>query len=111
MRASFDILKYFYELDSGLSVSGFAGLQAKLLQYKSTCKSAGPFYLAKLDISSCFDSIPHGKLFSLLASLLQKKEFYVRRVDQVQLDLINNRSVKRINRIARSTGKQKIYMM
>lgn len=101
MRASFDILKYFYELDSGLSVSGFTGLQTKLLDYKIASKSAGPFYLAKLDISSCFDSIPHEKLFSLLASLLSKKEFSVRRVDQIQLDLINNRPIKRINRIAR----------
>lgn len=103
LRASFDILKYFYEINSGLSVFGFSGLQSKLLKYKTTCSSSGPFYLAKLDISSCFDSIPHDKLFEVLSALLDKKEFSVRRVDQMQLDLINNRPLKRINRIARGT--------
>lgn len=105
MRASFDILKYFYEMNSGLSVFGFSGLQSKLLQYKTGCSSSGPFYLAKLDISACFDSIPHDKLFELLARMLDKKEFSVRRVDQIQLDLINNRPLKRINRVARGTLK------
>lgn len=107
LRASFDILKYFYEIDQSLSVMGFSSLQTRLLHYKSTCKSPGPFYLAKLDISTCFDSIPHEKLFSLLASLLEKREFSVRRVDQIQMDMINKRSQKRIIRIARGT----IYSM
>lgn len=40
--------------------------------------------------------------------MLDKKEFSVRRVDQLQLDLINNRPLKRINRIAR--GKLDIIM-
>ena len=56
--------------------------------------------MAKLDITSCFDSIPHEKLFALLESLLNGKEFSVRRVDQIQMDLINNRPVKRITRQA-----------
>jgi hypothetical protein len=91
-------------MDSGLSVSGFTGLQTKMLDFKAANKSAGQFYLAKLDISSCFDSIPHEKLFGLLAGILNEKEFLVRRVDQIQLDLINNRPIKRINRIARGNN-------
>jgi hypothetical protein len=82
---------------------GFSGLQSRILRYKSTFKTAGPFYLAKLDISSCFDSIPHEKLFSLLEFLLNGKDFSVRRVDQIQMDLINNRPQKRITRQATGT--------
>lgn len=107
LRASFDILKYFYETDQSLSVMGFSSLQTRLLQYKSTCKSSGPFYLAKLDISACFDSIPHEKLFALLAGLLEKREFSVRRVDQIQMDMINKRPLKRITRIARGNKNTK----
>lgn len=107
LRASFDILKYFYEIDQSLSVIGFSSLQTRLLHYKATCKSPGPFYLAKLDISACFDSIPHEKLFSLLASLLEKREFSVRRVDQIQMDMINKRPLKRITRIARGKRQPK----
>ena len=103
MRASFDILKYIHEIDSSLSVIGFSSVQSKLLQFKSkSSKSSGPFYFAKLDISSCFDSIPHEKLFLLLESLLDKNEFSIRRVDQIKFDLINNRPTKRTNRIARN---------
>ena len=106
LRASFDILKYFHEIDESLSVMGFSSLQTRLLQYKSSCNSSGPFYLAKLDISACFDSIPHEKLFELLANLLEKREFSVRRVDQIQLDMINKRPLKRITRIARGNIKR-----
>ena len=101
LRASFDILKHFYDLDESVSVIGFSGLQSRLLKYKTECKATGPFYLAKLDISACFDSIPHEKLFALLATLLEGKEFSVRRIDQIQMDLINNRPIKKISRIAR----------
>ena len=110
LRASFDILKYFHEIDESLSVMGFSSLQTRLLQYKTTCKSSGPFYLAKLDISACFDSIPHEKLFGLLAGLLEKREFSVRRVDQIQLDMINKRPLKRISRVARGNIKRKFKL-
>ena len=66
--------------------------------------------MAKLDITSCFDSIPHEKLFALLAGFLDKKEFSVRRVDQIQMDLINNRPIRRSHNIASGINDFRILM-
>lgn len=96
MRTAFHVLKYFYEYDSSISVIGFSQTQSRIIAYKTKMKSAGPFYMAALDISACFDSIPHEKLLKMLDSLIRDQQFGVKSVDILQLDLITDKP-RRIN--------------
>jgi hypothetical protein len=101
LKAAFHVLKYFYEFDSSISVIGFSQTQNHLINYKSKMKSSGPFYMAALDISSCFDSIPHDKLLQMLTKLIKDREFGVKNVDILQLDLITGKPRRIITRCAR----------
>ena len=101
LRTAFHVLKYFYEYDSSISVIGFSQTQSRLIDYKIKMRSFGPFYMAALDISSCFDSIPHEKLLKLLTRLIKGQEFGVKNVDILQLDLITGKPRRIVSRCAR----------
>ncbi|KAI9809920.1 MAG: hypothetical protein M1825_000353 [Sarcosagium campestre] len=58
---------------TGSGISSVGEMYPRLGKFKSALKARrvkGPFYFVKLDVKNCFDSMPQGKILSLLKKLI-----------------------------------------
>lgn len=102
LRNLFEVLNYHRQRKPelmGASVLGYDGVRERLTSFKQ----GGPFFMAKVDVKSCFDSIPHAKLLEIIASLLRREsEYRVRKYDT--LSWWNGRIRRKFKRVAYQAG-------
>ena len=68
---------------TGFSVNGLMGIYEKLVNFKKT-HGNGKYYMVKVDIKSCFDSIQHDKLLDILKKFLTSNVYYTKKYVSVQ---------------------------
>lgn len=74
----FSVLKYErsqHIRDFGSALFSVGDIHEKLAGFKNGLASASPVYFAKVDIKSCFDSIPQQRLLEVVATLLEQTDY------------------------------------
>ena len=74
----FSVLKYErsqHVPDFGSALFSVGDIHEKLLGFKSGLATASPVYFAKVDIKSCFDSIPQQRLLEVVTTLLEHTDY------------------------------------
>lgn len=88
LRNAFEVLTYHRHRCPhlmGASVLGFDGVFDRLAAFKKTQHpTSTQFFMAKVDVQSCFNSIPHGAMMQVVSDLLLREDFIVHKFDQIR---------------------------
>ena len=80
----------------GSAMFSVSAINRRLTDFSSQLDVNGSkrLYFVKMDIKSCFDTIPHGKLLAALGPLLPRAEYSTRKRAQISLRRVSERHLK-----------------
>jgi telomerase reverse transcriptase len=100
------VLNYHHVFEQnkmGASVISHDEVYERFLSFKKTINPSRKLHFVKFDFKSCFDSIPHERLFDVIHRVIDREEYFIHRYEIASI--VNGKTKVRFRRIAFPLGE------